>query len=161
MAATTAWSSRGVNDADTPRAAVGPGLVLHLVPAADWAADADRPYAPDSLAEEGFVHCSPDEATTLAVATAFYADAPRPLLALHLDPSLLAADVVLEAPSPVPPPGVAEDVLFPHVLGPLDRGAVVRVQEVVFDGGEALRLRDHTPTLTGDGTVRGCEGRGE
>lgn len=134
--------------------------ILHVVPAAEWARDADRPYAPASLHTEGFVHCSPDVATTLAVATAFYADAPRPLLALHLDPARLVAEVVLEAPTPTPPPGVADDVLFPHVRGPLDRAAVVRVQEVVFEGRDAVRLEDPRPTLTGDSTDRGSEGRG-
>jgi uncharacterized protein (DUF952 family) len=108
-------------------------MILHVVPAAEWEADPGRPYAPDSLAREGFVHCSPDERTTLAVVNAFYGDAPRPLLALLIDETRLGAPCVWEAAEPAPPPGVAEGTLFPHVLGPLDREAVERVLVVRWD----------------------------
>jgi uncharacterized protein (DUF952 family) len=147
-----AWSDVSVTETPAP--------LLHLVPAPQWQADPDRPYAPASLAQEGFVHCSPDVATTLAVATAFYADAPRPLLVLHLDPSRLGADVVLEAAEPAPPPGVGPDVLFPHVYGAIEREAVVRVEQVGWAGTEAVRLEDLGPTMSPDGTIRSTERRG-
>ncbi|MEU3662138.1 DUF952 domain-containing protein [Streptomyces sp. NPDC032940] len=108
-------------------------MIYHVVPFADWEAEPDRPYAPASLAEDGFVHCSPDEGTTLAVADAFYRTAPRPLLALVVDEKRLTAPCVWEAADPVPPPGVAEGTLFPHVFGPVDRDAVVRILEVRWD----------------------------
>ncbi|CAL9523938.1 hypothetical protein SUDANB1_03882 [Streptomyces sp. enrichment culture] len=117
-------------------------MIYHVVPSTVWAGAAGPSYAPDSLAEEGFVHCSPDEATTLAVVDAFYRNAPRPLLVLALDEARLAARVEWEAAAPAPPPGVAGDVLFPHVFGPLDRDAVDHVLEVLFDGeGRASELR--------------------
>ncbi|WP_037683591.1 DUF952 domain-containing protein [Streptomyces griseus] len=116
-------------------------MIYHLVPHAEWHAVPGRPYAPASLAEDGFVHCSPDEETTLAVANAFYTDAPRPLLALVLDEDRLTTRVEWEAAAPAPPPGVAGDVSFPHVFGPLDRDAVVRVLEVRWDeAGRAAGL---------------------
>ncbi|MEU9588428.1 DUF952 domain-containing protein [Streptomyces sp. NPDC048193] len=108
-------------------------MIYHVVPRADWEADPGRPYAPASLAEDGFVHCSPDEETTLAVVNAFYRTAPRPLLALVVDESRLTAPCVWEPAAPAPPPGVAEGVLFPHVFGPVDRDAVERVLEVRWD----------------------------
>jgi len=118
-------------------------MIFHVVPLTDWNAAPGRPYAPASLAEEGFVHCSPDEATTLAVVNAFYRDAPRPLLVLLLDEDRLTARVEWEAAAPAPPPGVAEDTLFPHVFGPLDRDAVERVLEVRWDEeGRAAGLKD-------------------
>jgi uncharacterized protein (DUF952 family) len=118
-------------------------MLYHIVPLADWTADPARPYAPSSLAEEGFVHCSPDEPTTLAVANAFYRTAPRPLLVLLLDEERLTATVEWEEPVPVPPPGVPEDVRFPHVFGPLDRDAVVRVLRVRWDEeGRAAGLEE-------------------
>ncbi|MEW2401684.1 DUF952 domain-containing protein [Streptomyces sp. NPDC046862] len=118
-------------------------MLYHIVPLADWNADPGRPYAPASLAEEGFVHCSPDEATTLAVVNAFYRTGPRPLLALLLDEERLTATVEWEEPVPVPPPGVSDDVRFPHVFGPLDRDAVVRIMEVRWDEeGRATGLRE-------------------
>ncbi|MFD5803930.1 MULTISPECIES: DUF952 domain-containing protein [unclassified Streptomyces] len=116
-------------------------MIYHVVPLAEWNAEPGRPYAPASLAEDGFVHCSPDEATTLAVVNAYYRAAPRPLLAVLLDEDRLAARCVWEAAAPAPPPGVAEGTLFPHVFGPLDRDAVRRVSEVRWDGaGRATGL---------------------
>jgi uncharacterized protein (DUF952 family) len=118
-------------------------MIYHVVSPAEWDADPGRPYAPASLADEGFVHCSPDEATTLAVVEAFYRNASRPLLVLVLDEGRLGAECVWEAAAPAPPPGVAGDVLFPHVFGPLDRDAVVRILEVEWDGeGRPTGLRD-------------------
>lgn len=137
-----------------------PTGLLHLVPADDWTAEPDRPYAPASLESEGFVHCSPDVATTLAVATAFYSDAQRPLLVLHLDESRLRAPVVREAAVPAPRPGVGDEVLFPHVYGPLDRDAVLRVQQVVWSGSSAIGLEEPAPAMMVR-TVRGMDGRDE
>ncbi|MGX1131955.1 uncharacterized protein (DUF952 family) [Streptomyces glaucescens] len=120
-------------------------MIHHIVPAAAWTADPERPYAPETLAEEGFVHCSPDEQVTLAIADAFYRAAPRPLLVLHIDETRLTAECVWEEAAPAPPPGVPEGTRFPHVYGPIAREAVVRVQEVVWepeDGGRATGLRD-------------------
>lgn len=116
-------------------------VIYHVVSLAAWNARPDQPYAPASLPEDGFVHCSPDEATTLAVVNAFYRDAPKPLHALVLDEERLTARVEFEAAAPTPPPGVGEDVLFPHVFGPLDRDAVVRILEIRWDeDGRAVGL---------------------
>ncbi|MEV4949070.1 DUF952 domain-containing protein [Streptomyces sp. NPDC053755] len=108
-------------------------MIYHVVTAGDWTASPDEPYAPASLAEEGFVHCSPDESTTLAVVNAFYRTAARPLLVLVLDESRLIARTEWEEAIPAPPPGVAEGTRFPHVFGPLDRRAVVGVLRVTWD----------------------------
>src|SRR5262249_5183364 len=51
--------------------AIPRSMIYHVVPLDDWLALPDRPYSPASLADDGFVHCSPDEATTLAVASVF------------------------------------------------------------------------------------------
>jgi len=117
--------------------------IQHVVPLEEWNAAPDRPYAPASLAKDGFVHCSPDAETTLAVINAFHRTAPRPLLTLVLAEDRLASRLEWEAAAPVPPPGVPESTLFPHVFGPLDRDAVERVLEVQWDEqGQATGLRD-------------------
>ncbi|MFD9434808.1 DUF952 domain-containing protein [Streptomyces sp. NPDC060002] len=118
-------------------------MMYHVVPLDDWNTTPGRPYAPASLAQDGYVHCSPDEDTTLAVVNAFYRAGPRPLLALVLDEERLTATCVWEAAAPAPPPGVAEGTLFPHVFGPIDRDAVTRVLEVRWDeNGTATGLTD-------------------
>ncbi|MGW3726002.1 DUF952 domain-containing protein [Streptomyces sp. F001] len=118
-------------------------MMYHVVSRDEWNADPDRPYTPASLAEEGFVHCSPDEETTLTIVNAFYRTSPRPLLALVLDEDRLTANCAWEAAAPAPPPGVAESTLFPHVYGPVNRDAVERVLEVRWDDeGRATGLVD-------------------
>jgi uncharacterized protein (DUF952 family) len=117
-------------------------MIFHVVPLSEWNALPEQAYAPASLAEDGFVHCSPDEETTLAVVNAFYRTAPRPLLALVLDEDRLAARLEFEEAVPAPPPGVAVNVLFPHVFGPVNRDAVERICEIEWDtDGRATGLK--------------------
>ncbi|HEY3895122.1 MAG TPA: DUF952 domain-containing protein [Pseudonocardiaceae bacterium] len=116
-------------------------MIFHVVALDDWLAVPDQPYASASLAEEGFIHCSPDEASTLAVASAFYRDAPGPLIVLRIDEHKLDVVVRWEAASPMPPLGVAADTVFPHVYGPINRDAVDGMMEVHRDAdGHAVEL---------------------
>ena len=73
-----------------------------------------------------FLHACPDLDTLLAVANALYTDAASPMVALGIDSSRV--EVRLEPASPAPPPGVDPSVLFPHIYGPVDAGAVVAVR---------------------------------
>ncbi|GAB2744386.1 DUF952 domain-containing protein [Kitasatospora kifunensis] len=99
-------------------------MILHLAPLDDWLRDPGRPYSAGSLLTDGFIHCSPDEATTLAVANLFFATASDPLMALLIDPDEVEPMVRWEAPTGPRPPGVAPEVLFPHIYGRLNRSAV-------------------------------------
>lgn len=99
-------------------------VVLHLMSLAGYR-DTHGDIAPASLATEGFVHCTADAETLLAVANRFYRDAEGDHVALEIDTDRLTAPVRYEAASPAPPPGVADTVRFPHVYGPIDRAAVV------------------------------------
>jgi uncharacterized protein (DUF952 family) len=105
-------------------------MIFHVVPLDDWLRAPDRAYAPPGLAADGFVHCSPDEGTALAVADSFYRDAPGPLMVLMIDEHALDAPVRWEPPEPAPPPGSAVGVLFPHVYGRVNRNAVAGMLEV-------------------------------
>ncbi|QBI54582.1 cupin domain-containing protein [Streptomonospora litoralis] len=99
----------------------------HMTGVSTWR-DGEGPIAPESLYSEGFVHASPDDATVLAVANAVYAEAAEPQLVLIIDTGRLDAEVRWEAPAPAPPPGVAQDALFPHIYGPVPRDAVIGVR---------------------------------
>ncbi|WP_200308911.1 DUF952 domain-containing protein [Streptomyces adelaidensis] len=117
-------------------------MIYHVVSLDAWNARPDLPYAPESLPEDGFVHCSPDEATTLAVINAFYRDAPKPLHVLVIDEGQLDARVEFEAAALAPPPGVGADVLFPHAFGPINRDSVIEILEIQWDEeGRAAGLR--------------------
>lgn len=106
--------------------------LLHLLPLRTYLASTTAISSP-SLATEGFVHCSPDVETTLAVANSLYRDAREPMVVLRLDPARLSSPVHWEAAAPAPPEGVTSDVLFPHVYGPLESSAVVEVLHVRRD----------------------------
>jgi uncharacterized protein (DUF952 family) len=80
--------------------------------------DVGDPYAPSSLASEGFVHCSYAPSVHETVALYFAADAR--LRVLEIDPRLLTAAIDV-AETPRGP--------MPHVLGPIPRSAVVAVFE--------------------------------
>jgi glutathione S-transferase len=98
-------------------------VILHITDADTWAAsqaagEHTSSTRGRSLAEEGFIHCSRDHQVE-SVLAAFYADATD-LLLLHIDDRLLTAPWRDED---VPGAGV-----FPHVYGPINLDAVVRVE---------------------------------
>jgi uncharacterized protein (DUF952 family) len=107
-------------------------VILHLAPEADWRAIPEgAAYAPDSLRTEGFVHCTAGEELLLRVANTFYAAIPGAYVVLDVDETRLTSEVRWEAPlSDDPLAAVAQ---FPHVYGPLDRAAVVRVRALQRD----------------------------
>ncbi len=94
-----------------------PDPIYHLVPADEWSESAHT-YEPPSLAEEGFVHCSGRDQVARVAEHLF--TGRQDLLLLEIDPSRLTAEVVWEDLY-----DLEED--FPHVYGPIERSAVVRV----------------------------------
>lgn len=76
-------------------------------------------YQAESLAREGFIHCSMSE-QVLRVANAFY-HGQKDLVMLVIDPTILIAEVRWEPGSDKP------DELFPHIYGPINLDAVSRV----------------------------------
>lgn len=97
------------------------GIIYHMLPAARWAAQPpDRPYVADSLAVEGFIHCTAEPERLLAVANAFYRTVPGPHVILCIRSGAVAAEMRWE---------VADGHRFPHIYGPLNLDAVVGVLE--------------------------------
>ena len=95
-------------------------MIFHLITADDVeAALANAEFAPASLADEGFIHTSEDEAQVVGVANRLYADSGE-LAALVIDERRVSAEVKREA--------AANGERYPHIYGPLERGAVVGVR---------------------------------
>jgi uncharacterized protein (DUF952 family) len=95
-------------------------FILHVATRADWnAAQAREGYAADSLAGQGFIHCSKVE-QVLRVANVFYTG-QFGLVLLVIDPVLLKSELRWE-----PGTDLATE-LFPHVYGPINLEAVVDV----------------------------------
>lgn len=94
--------------------------LLHLVAASDLDAAAETPYAPPSLASEGFVHCSSPEQVAGTARLLFAGTAD--LVLLVIDPRRLdGAEVRWEDTY-----GIGQT--FPHVYGPIPRDAIVEVR---------------------------------
>jgi uncharacterized protein len=120
-------------------------VIWHLLPASRAA---DFP-----LSGSPFLHACPDLSSLIAVANALYRDADVPMVALGIDetgpsasgPSASGLDVRFEPADPAPPPGVAADVLFPHIYGPVPADAVVSVRYARRDPAGAYLSFDLRP----------------
>jgi uncharacterized protein (DUF952 family) len=96
-----------------------PQIVYHMLPEATW--DALPPgcaYAAETLSTEGFVHCTAEPQMLELVANRFYRTEPGDWLILAVDLDRLAAPVRWEK---------ADDHLFPHIYGAIERSAVQNV----------------------------------
>ena len=94
-------------------------IIYHLVPESHWeTARTESEYRADSLATEGFIHCSKDHAQALAVANRLYGGR-QDMLVLEVETERLASPLKHE-PS-------RSGEIYPHIYGPLDTGAVIGV----------------------------------
>lgn len=103
-------------------------LIYHITTQQAWDQGcAEGAYQTDSLASQGFIHCS-NRDQALRVGNTFFKELPN-LVLLHIDPTRLSAELRYEPPdhpSGKPPP-TAEEERFPHLYGPLNLEAVVTV----------------------------------
>ena len=104
-----------------------PAIIYHIAFRADWQAGlAAGEYRAPSLAEEGFIHASGDAAQMLRVAARLFAGRTD-LLALDVDTERLPDD------SPVIREAARSGEIYPHVYGPINPDAVVRVRALIPD----------------------------
>jgi uncharacterized protein (DUF952 family) len=78
----------------------------------------DQLYIHPSLASEGFIHCTAEPALLMWVANHFFKSEPGAFVLLCIDEAVVSAEVKWEA---------VGDQIFPHIYGPLNLNAVVRV----------------------------------
>jgi len=111
-------------------------MILHITTRSAWEeAQTHGEYTAPSLSVEGFIHCS-TFSQILPVAENFY-KGQKELLLLVIDPAQLSSALHWEAPTEriLPPPGVPASEKFPHVYGPINLNAVVKV--VDFEENES------------------------
>jgi uncharacterized protein (DUF952 family) len=117
-------------------------LITHITSRSMWQDAQQRgAYEAPSLHTEGFIHCS-TPAQVAATANRFYR-AQRGLLVLYIDPTLLTAPLKYE-------PGTDVADLFPHIYGPLNLMAIVRVADFEPDAAGDF----HPPAEPDDLTAR-------
>ena len=98
-------------------------LIYHIIDKKAWDPASADEFRTDSLATEGFIHCS-NRDQVARVANLFYADQTE-LLVLCIDADRLTSSVRDEDP------GTGD--LFPHVYGPINREAIVAVDSLTRD----------------------------
>jgi uncharacterized protein (DUF952 family) len=101
-------------------------FIYHIVLPNVWERFRTRPsYQPESLATEGFIHCSyPSQLE--AVLKRYYSGVEKVLI-LKIDTDKLLSKLVKE-------PSTNNEV-YPHIYGRLNLSAVVEVQERVMNAG--------------------------
>ncbi|MDE2938927.1 MAG: DUF952 domain-containing protein [Chloroflexota bacterium] len=108
--------------------------IFHLVTEQDWeSANGGQHWRPASLADEGFIHCSGTEDQAMRVVARLYPDRTD-LLALEVDTEKLTSPLVSEASR--------SGEIYPHIYGPLDLGAVIKVWRVNQGGAGGYSLSD-------------------
>lgn len=94
-------------------------LIYHIVLPEVWAAFDGDLYKAPSLETEGFIHCSFAEQLDGVIAR-YYGDNDQ-LVILEIDPERLMSRMIKE-PS-------TNNEIYPHIYGPINREAIVRVEE--------------------------------
>lgn len=107
-------------------------MIFHILKKSEWQEAVIRGvYEPASLRHEGFIHCSTIEQTAATVSRFFRGQTD--LVLLNIDPQRLAAELRYEPPAD--PKDDRADQLFPHIYGPLNLDAVVRVADLPLPTG--------------------------
>ena len=107
-------------------------MIYHITTPSDWqAAQSSGQYQAASLSSEGFIHCSLAEQVERSANLHFAGQ--RSLIVLVIDDQKTQSRVVYENTS-----GGQE--LFPHLYGPLETAAVVRVLPLELDAEGRFRF---------------------
>jgi uncharacterized protein (DUF952 family) len=99
-------------------------LIYHIVLPDVWEKFKDEnEYEAESLASEGFIHCSYRNQLD-DVLERYYKDAEKVLI-LHINPHLLKSDLVAE-------PSTNREI-YPHIYGKINKSAIVNVEERIIN----------------------------
>ena len=105
--------------------------IYHLVPESEFRAQVEgNTYIPARFDQDGFIHCTGDIDTVLAVANDYFVDVGEPVLVLVIETAKVKAEVRLEPPAPVEGSGsshLEHAHLFPHIYGCLNMDAVSEI----------------------------------
>lgn len=95
---------------------------FHLV-AAEYYRDCDSraPYAPESFADEGFIHCTDGAKNVAVTANRHYKGDRRMYVVLVIDCAKVEAEIKYEDDARI----------YPHIYGPLNRDAIITIVPVL------------------------------
>lgn len=96
-------------------------ITYHGTPKAYWdSLDPNIAYVPPEFDREGFIHCTDGREAVSIILTLVYRKQLEPFVVLGIDLDQVKAEVKYEDPAGI----------YPHIYGPLNRDAIVAVQDV-------------------------------
>ncbi len=96
-------------------------MIFHIATAEDWNLHFNEStYVPKAFSGEGFIHCSTNDQVP-GVLQRYYASV-KDLILLHIDEAKLSSTLKYEA--------ATNNELFPHVFGPINKDAIVKVDRI-------------------------------
>jgi uncharacterized protein (DUF952 family) len=126
------------------------GTIYHLVTESEFRAQVKgNEYVPPRFNQDGFIHCTGEPDTLLAVANDYFSSVEEPVLVLVIETAKLTAEVRFEPPAPIEGSGTSHlegAQLFPHIYGPLNMDAVTEIGVLrKSDGAYQWSSRSTTP----------------
>jgi uncharacterized protein (DUF952 family) len=85
--------------------------------------DPAEDYVPAEYGEEGFIHCTDGAANMAKTANKHFGRDPRDFWALYIEKEQVRSPIKYEDPREI----------YPHIYGPLNRDAIVRMLPAVRD----------------------------
>lgn len=124
--------------------------IYHLVAESEFQTQATgETYLPARFDQDGFIHCTGEPNTLLAVANDYFSGVEEPVLVLIIETAKLTAEVRFESPAPIEGSGTShleESQLFPHIYGPLNMDAVTEIGKLRKSGDKYLWPNHFTAT---------------
>jgi uncharacterized protein (DUF952 family) len=112
-------------------------MIYHMVPVDFWdSLSGEEPYQSQDFATEEFIHTSGSPEQLLNVANRLYKADPAPYLIVCIDEKQIDSELRWE---------LAEDEHYPHILGTLNREAVVDVIPFPRDADGSFLMPDSLP----------------
>ena len=97
-------------------------MIYHIVHKEDWKKSMDEnSYTPESLSQEGFIHCSPAEKISGTLNKFF--KGKKDLILISIDESKVHTDVIWEDL-------YGHNFEFPHIYGKLNLNSVTEVTDI-------------------------------
>ena len=92
--------------------------------------DPSQPYIPLAFDKDGFIHTTEGREAVSIILTGLYKTQHEPFVVLHIDLDRITVPVRYDDPA----------CIFPHIYGPLNRDAIVKIEQIQrADDGTFMR----------------------
>jgi uncharacterized protein (DUF952 family) len=100
-------------------------ITYHGTPKSYWQSlDPKKPYVPADYGKDGFIHTTDGAEAISMTLTRFYKSNLEPFVLLHIDKDAVTSPIRYDDPAEI----------FPHIYGPLNRDAILAVEDIRRSG---------------------------